>query len=118
MKGFRLDNGQQINLGRKHSPETRAAWSAQRRKHGHTDHTHQSREYRSWAQARNRVLNPNSKDWPRYGGRGITMAPEFAESFEAFLAYMGPRPAGTSLDRIDNDGNYERGNMRWAISVE
>lgn len=73
-----------------------------------------SREFRSWEHAKSRVSNPNHHAWADYGGRGITMAPEWLASFEAFYAYMGPRPAGTSLDRIDPDGNYEPGNVRWA----
>lgn len=62
---------------------------------------------------RSRVTNPNRREWAWYGARGITCDPRWAE-FVNFLADMGERPEGTSLDRIDPDGNYELSNCRWA----
>lgn len=74
--------------------------------------------YRIWASAKERVRNPNTKHFPDYGGRGITMAIEWLSSFETFYKDMGDPPEGTSLDRIDVNGNYEPDNCRWATKSE
>ncbi len=90
-----------------------------------TDHgshrTHGMRhspEYSSWQAMKARCLDPDNKDYPRWGGRGVTVCPEWAQSFDAFLRDMGPRPDGTTIDRKDNSKGYERGNCRWSTPKE
>jgi hypothetical protein len=69
--------------------------------------------YRSWLNMRNRCNNPKATDYRHYGGRGITVCERW-NSYENFLADMGPKPAkGYELDRINPDGNYEPTNCRW-----
>jgi hypothetical protein len=66
-----------------------------------------------------RCENPNRKDYERYGGRGISVYPAWRESFTAFYNYMGRKPSKShSLDRIDNNGNYEPGNVKWSLPKE
>jgi len=75
--------------------------------------------YLSWQAAKARCHNPDSKDYPRYGAKGIAMCAEWRDSFEAFYSDMGDRPPGTSLDRYpDQSGNYEPTNCRWATVIE
>lgn len=70
-------------------------------------------EYRAYIDAKSRCSNPNSQRWHSHGGRGI----EFRfTSFQEFIDHLGKRPDGLSLDRIDNDGHYEIGNVRWATN--
>jgi hypothetical protein len=64
-----------------------------------------------------RCTNPNATAFEHYGGRGIGICDHWRD-FENFLADMGERPEGKSIDRIDNDRNYEPGNCRWATQSE
>jgi hypothetical protein len=74
-------------------------------------------EYRSWAAMKNRCTNPNNKDFRHYGGRGIKLDRRW-ENFANFLADMGARPPSSSLERINNEGNYEPGNVKWSTTHE
>ena len=74
-------------------------------------------EYHAYQNAKYRCTNPSCGEyqWKNYGGRGIKF---LFTSFEQFLAEIGPRPQGKTLDRIDVDGHYEPGNVRWATKSE
>jgi hypothetical protein len=76
--------------------------------------------WRVWKHIIDRCGNPDDKAYPYYGGRGISIHPAWAESFDAFLAGVGPRPSSQhSLDRFPaSAGNYEPGNVRWATAKE
>lgn len=77
-----------------------------------------TKEWRAWQAMKTRCNNPNTKLYHRYGGRGITYCHEF-ESFKGFLENVGYAPSPKhSLDRIENNGNYEIGNVRWATASE
>ena len=85
--------------------------------HGHTSGGRHTPTYRSWYAMIQRCTNPRNHKYRDYGGRGISVCKRW-RSFENFLADMGERPAGLTLDRRDNDGSYEPGNCRWATSHE
>jgi len=80
-------------------------------KHG----IHGSTIYRIWCGIINRCCNSKNKRWPDYGGRGIALSPLWRNDPLAFANYLGPRPSPShSVDRIDVNGDYEPGNVRWA----
>jgi len=88
-------------------------------KHGAAKRGERRPEYGIWAGIIQRCTNPNLERYVDYGGRGITVCPRWTSSFEAFLLDVGARPSSIhSIDRIDPNGNYEPGNVRWATPIE
>lgn len=76
-------------------------------------------EYRAWVGLKQRCLNTKNPRYENYGGRGIKVHPDWVNDFGRFLKDVGARPSNKhSLDRINNDGNYEPGNAKWATDIE
>jgi hypothetical protein len=85
--------------------------------HGHYRGKKATPTRKAWEHMIDRCFNPNGKDWPEYGGRGITVCEHWQGApagFLNFLADMGEKPSGLSLDRVYSSGNYEPKNCRWA----
>lgn len=83
--------------------------------HGESRRGCMTPEYRAWVGMKGRCLTPSHHKYPSYGGRGIRVHDVWVRDFAAFLAHVGRRPSGEhSLDRIDVNGHYEPGNVRWA----
>src|SRR6266404_9444036 len=86
--------------------------------HSHGDNGAGTPTYCAWRSMKTRCLNPNTRYYVNYGGRGIKVCERWLSSFANFLADMGEKPAGMSLDRIDVNGEYEHANCRWATMEE
>jgi len=115
-EGFNIKSGHTSSCGCYHREKMLEAVT----KHGDSrrliEHTP---EYRAWLHMKWRCLNPKCPGYFRYGGRGISICKEWASSFSSFLSDIGRKPGNEfSLDRINNNGNYEPSNCRWATKKE
>lgn len=113
--GIRLGDGRKKSCGCLQPQVTRERSLT----HGATVGRQETREYAAWTKAKGRCFNQKAHNYAFYGGRGIMMCDRWATSFEAFLADVGPAPSERhTLERINNDGHYEAGNVRWATKLE
>lgn len=87
-------------------------------KHGHASRSvKRSKTYSAWSAMKGRCFNMNNANFPHYGGRGITVCKRWMK-FENFLLDMGTAPLSLELDRINNEGNYDPSNCRWATKQQ
>ena len=109
VNGYNLRNGNTKSCGCLHKEKMT------NKKHGMTE----TPEYNSWIGMKDRCYNPNNKEYDYWGGRGIKVCDEWLHDFATFYNHVGSKPGPEySIDRINNNGNYEPGNVRWATALE
>jgi hypothetical protein len=114
--GTNLSRGMSRSCGCLISETTRARCT----KHGHARRGSVTRAYTCWVSMKQRCFNPNCRNYPNYGGREdtpITVCEYYCDFMNWYADRLDP-PPGLSQDRINNDGNYEPGNLRWATASE
>ncbi|RUR69042.1 hypothetical protein EJP67_18450 [Variovorax guangxiensis] len=109
-----LREGTTVSCGCFHRQQVKATISKMAKTHGQS----KTAVYHVWQGMKRRCGNPADKNYHRYGARGIKVCAEWLDDFEAFAAFMGPRPMGMTIERLNNLGNYEPGNVRWATYTE
>lgn len=116
--GVNLRSGSTHSCGCLNRQRASERMTARLTRHGHAPAGKPSGTYNSWTTMRARCTRPSITHFKDYGGRGITVCDRWLNSFDNFLADMGERPPGLTLERNDNDGNYELSNCRWATRSE
>ena len=124
VRGSYLRHGVSRSCGCLKREESSARRTRDNLRHGQARHEARSHEYQAWRAMRQRCMNPNATGYKYYGGRGIKVCARW-QKFENFIADMGRKPEGRhgkgplfSIDRINNDGNYEPTNCRWATRLQ
>lgn len=116
VNGHHLKSGAIRSCGSCAHREVGAPWNI---KHGDTAGGVIAPEYTSWVCMILRCTDVKNHNYPNYGGRGISVCDRWQSEYSAFLADMGRKPTSKhSIDRVNNNGNYEPGNCRWATMVE
>lgn len=111
-------NAGRISRGRGKHCSKACSGRMQKMRHGHAARGSENPTYWSWANMVQRCTNPKAYKYPQYGGAGITVCDRWKGDYAAFLADMGERPKGMTIDRIDGTKGYYPGNCRWATPEE